>query len=275
MGMQDFKDQWDAMERLGADEQRVSHGVGFGDIEFVRLLPPGQFQAFLEHHGVRVADFGRSPAKTVRDLWAEVMMRESELEQYPNPSKPCGFELRRRVRQVVLDLSAEVGEELKYLLLKELLVQSGRRCKNLAARVSLKMFPDESVADATQRCMLQVLGVPEETSKRHFVIESTEDSQEVKFSTGFPGMLTLYVLTTIRVRVPNSTAHGLGCIGLPKGREFSVSCPQSMVAGRTRRFMWVSESDFEEAKIATGGYKVPTLAESSNLTKPHVVGEDS
>jgi hypothetical protein len=217
------------------------------------MLSPQQFQMFLQLHGVILNDFGKGSSKSVKDLWAEVIVRECELEQFANPDTPWGFGLRRRVSLVVLEIMAKIDGEPRYLLLKDMAVQSGRLCRDMRTRVTKKMFDDEDLEDATWRCMVQVLNIAEDVAKRNFTIDSMEESQEVKESAGFPGMLSLYTLNTVHMRVNDPSAPEVALMGLPEGKEFKTHVAKTMVAGSVRRWMWVPDESFVQAKSATAG----------------------
>merc|ERR1712232_289884 len=113
------------------------------------------------------------------------------------------------------------------------------------------MGDDETVDEATWRCLFQVTNLPEALAKRNFQIHSVEEVQEVKESSGFPGMLTLYTLSIVEMRVLDPRSPELSCLGLPEGRMFKTHVAASMVVASTRRWKWVPKDIFEQAKAAS------------------------
>eukprot|EP00747_Dinoflagellata_sp_TGD_P170085 gnl/TRDRNA2_/TRDRNA2_200751_c0_seq1.p1 gnl/TRDRNA2_/TRDRNA2_200751_c0~~gnl/TRDRNA2_/TRDRNA2_200751_c0_seq1.p1 ORF type:complete len:407 (+),score=76.17 gnl/TRDRNA2_/TRDRNA2_200751_c0_seq1:60-1280(+) len=247
-----FKKRFEAMDILVEDSNDLRDGTsGMEDIDFIRVLPPALFATFVMRRGLPVERYGIGKAKLIRDLWAEVVMRESTLEQI---GMPDGYALQRRVRIVFLQIRANIEGEDRFLLLKNVTCRGSQRL-NLNMRPNKKMFPDEESAAATWRCLYQILGLQETPGKKLFEIESTEDRDEVKESEGYPGLLTYYRLHVVHMRVVDILAPELASLGLPEGDNFKIEAGASGVfaSARNCNWSWCSRERFEEALAGTRG----------------------
>merc|ERR1712061_374240 len=123
---------------------------------------------------------------------------------------------------------------------------------------------DETVVEASNRCLQQVLGLPEDVTNSHLEFESFEEVEEIKDSPGFPGMLTVYSLHVVHLRVKDPTASSLAGWGLPEGVDFQTSVANTFVYGSVREWTWVSRSDFLVAKKESSGRIVSGVATATD-----------
>eukprot|EP00747_Dinoflagellata_sp_TGD_P218217 gnl/TRDRNA2_/TRDRNA2_90500_c0_seq2.p1 gnl/TRDRNA2_/TRDRNA2_90500_c0~~gnl/TRDRNA2_/TRDRNA2_90500_c0_seq2.p1 ORF type:complete len:402 (+),score=75.38 gnl/TRDRNA2_/TRDRNA2_90500_c0_seq2:74-1207(+) len=240
-------DESDALDgaRLEAAEA-IQNKKASGSLDFIRVLPSHLFTAFLRSRGLPIEEYGRGKAKHVRDLWAEVVMRECELEEHEIED---GCTLQRKVKVVAVELQVAIGEECKFLLLKDAWNATSTR-KDLNIRVTRKMFAEEDPLSETYRCLYQVLNLSETVCKTHLVIEATEDIEEVKSSEGFPGLITFYNLHVVHMRVIDPSAPALAKLGLPEGKCFTTevgSTGMGLSTARSCSWEWCSREEFVAA----------------------------
>lgn len=213
------------------------------DPTWARMLDPIQFTLLLKHFKVPISEYGKRNAKSVRDLWCEVVVGTSHLEK--TAAKPEGQVLLRRVKIAVVELLATLDGEDKILMLKNMTTESGCVRKDLDARLTRKMFDDEERSPAMWRCLTQNLGLPEQACKDHFEIESSKDLEEVRVSSGFPGLNTHYTLCVTRARVRDPTSPALQSLGLPGGEEFETDVVDMFKLGSMRQWKWCPRETVE------------------------------
>jgi hypothetical protein len=215
------------------------------EVDLARTLNPAQFEVFLQRWGIPVEDYGMGNAKHVRDLWTEVILGDSKLE-IQSLNGGCSI-LLRRVVVVVIELCAEVNGKKIFLILKDMMTQSGSNRKDLNRRITRKMFADEDENSAIFRCVHQNLNIREKTCQQLFEAESKRWVEEAKCSDGFPGLTTRYSLCIVRMRVCDPVDSICHQLGLPEGREFETTVDGAMDSGSTRRWTWWSSEKFQAA----------------------------
>lgn len=260
-------EKYNAMERIDA----VSSGskpVEVSDIDFIRILSPTQFRHFLQLHGVQTERFRTSSnrhAKSLKDLWTEVVLRQCTLEQYANEEAPDGLGLQRKVAAVFMELEAACQDgELRYLLLKDEIHSQSESRRNLNTRPSRKMFEDEDVISAIWRCMVQNLNLSEQLCKELFAVESVELRTEVKESSGFPGLRTIYNMHVVKMSVVDPRVTEVAQLGLPAGEVFQTELDNSLFAATTRCWIWANRHDFELAKHERSGEVIQSRKNSAS-----------
>lgn len=251
--LQGLKAKFDQLERLEDEESRkCAEKVGTQDIDFVRMLQPSQFKMFFKRHGIDMAKYGRERAKTVKDLWAEVVFRECELQQVEDP-KTGQLSLERFVRVIMVEVEAECADgEVRHLMLKNE-ERTGNSRRDLYNRMSKKMFDDENVDNAMWRCMLQNMALPEEMCQKQFAVVSTQRTHEYKVSSGFPGLPTSYDMHVVRMRVVNPSDPVVEKLGLPEGKDFKTQHVALIGPPSIRTWVWCTKAAFDAAVEATSG----------------------
>jgi len=266
-----LKEQFNAMEKLEQSESTcMSESITTEDIEFIRILTPAQFKVFLEKHGVPVREYGNPVLKTksVKDLFAEVVLRECSLVQISNPNLASGLSLERMVRVIFLEIEALLFNKSHFLLLKDEATDHNVRT-NLNTRPSKKMFDDEDVEDATWRCLYQNLDIAktEGPCKDNFKVVSAQHLTETKGSAGFPGLPTVYDVHVVHLRICDTSHHELSNLGLPDGSAFKTTSG-FISHTTTRSWRWCPWHEFQKAKAATAGTIVRDGSESDVVRAP-------
>jgi len=186
-------------------------------------------------------------AKSYKDLWAEVVLCLSRLERCDPcslPVKPAMARiLRREVRYVILELTANINGTERVLLLKDQKEEMGRDRCGVYEPLMLHMFPDEKPSDALIRLVVKLLNFPEKQCKKHFSFEyaAVKKFQE---SICFPGLMTLYRVKKIRVHLQDLHHPDLRCLGLPHGDDFETNV-KWVVHTHTNVLTWASHEKFE------------------------------
>ena len=142
-------------------------------------------QGWLAGHGIFTAEWGQGQAKSVADLWVEVVCGESVLVVDPP----------RRLVQVV---QIEVWQDGRRVLEAEQEMEDGR-FRPRHHPPSEKIKPGESVQEAALRCLAEELGV--EKTAVTFLPHPPTTQHHLADSHSYPGLLTEYTLHTIHVAV--------------------------------------------------------------------------
>lgn len=197
-----------------------------------------QFTNYLKKRGVDLAAFDSNSdkgARTLRDLWMEVMMRTCRLDRYPDAMGTDGFVIRRVVQILGMEIQAEINGVQRFLIMTS---EDNRR--DLNQRVTTKMFPDEEPPSCFGRCLMQNFDLDENVSQELFQITKVLRHEEMCDSAAYPGLMTMYDMTTFEVRILNPKSSALVDIGLPAGRDFDKTRPGGINPSRQRSYAWVS-----------------------------------
>merc|ERR1740130_1771094 len=179
-------------------------------MELMRLMGASEFVGFLATIGVPVTEYGNPDkgSKPLVELWLELVFRQCLLERMPNPEAESGWCIHRKVKVAFLEVQVLVGSEMKILLLKDDTVD-GKTRRDVMTRPSAKMFEDEDTEEATWRCLAQTLVLKEKVCFQNFEISSQDSQVEEKWSPGFPGILTVYNMVVLQVRVKDINAAAM------------------------------------------------------------------
>ena len=212
-----------------------------------------QFEAFLRRAGVRTELYGVSNARTLNDLWGEVMLKECTLEKRDPPLNGCT--IFRLVRTVVVELRATVRQRDVYLVLEEERTGWGSARSNINTNMTRKLFTDEDTASGIIRCIVQNLEITTDECNEHIVIEpSVESVESDRDSKSYPDLKTNYTLHVARVRVRDSSHPAMSHLGLPKGTPFTTTVDG--MNKRQRKCKWMTRAQFEQKVIGSkAGYR--------------------
>jgi len=223
-------------------------------LENVRLLKPDGFLKFLEAHNVPVTSYGRGRARCLQDLWAEIVVRECSLKRVPDPLASGKCFLQRSVRVLVLEVTATIEGTENVLLLKQEVNIQGHARADLDACTTTKIFDDEDIPSAIHRCFRQNLGLECSAAEGVFAIESEEDVNEVRESTAYPGLRTMYMMHMVHMRVCDIFLPKLAAIGLPSGSSFTTEMMVSALGvGKRLTWCWCAPDVMKAAKRAEQG----------------------
>ncbi|MEM7802189.1 MAG: NUDIX domain-containing protein [Chloroflexota bacterium] len=140
---------------------------------------------WLVERKIDLSTWGKGDAKSLIDLWHEVISGDIHLEDNP---------LCRKVNVAVLIIQ----QEEKYLIEKEQ-IMSDQRVRQRSWPPSEKIQRDESLPTAVRRCLREELGVPGYAVE---IIRMIPDARiESRTSPSYPGLETEYRLNVIEVRV--------------------------------------------------------------------------
>jgi len=257
-----------AMERLDVSPRKSGGPPEEDDdaLAYIRLLKPGNFVQFLEAHHVPVEEYGRGRARCLRDLWAEVVTRLCNLEEVRDPMGSFTGFLQRRARILVLEVKATLEGQERFLLLKQEANVMGHIRDNLDSRVTKKMFDDEDIPSAVHRCLLQTFNMQMRSVEEEFAIESAEDVEELRDSTAYPGLRTIYTLHLVYLRVREASRPRMAAIGLPSGRDFTARMMGSALdVDKSRTWCWCTPNVMAAARMANQGQ--PTSPRRSRRCK--------
>mmetsp|Transcript_7838 Transcript_7838/g.22171 ORF Transcript_7838/g.22171 Transcript_7838/m.22171 type:complete len:383 (-) Transcript_7838:80-1228(-) len=215
----------------------------------IRLLKPNDFLKFLQEHNVPVMDYDRGKARCLQDLWAEVVIGECSLERVSDPMGSSMFCLQRRVRGLILEVTATIEGQEKFLLLKREENDHGHVRDNLDSRVTTKIFDDEDVPSALRRALRQNLEMESRSVEEEFAIESTADVESVLDAIAYPGLRTVYSMHVVYMRVRDTNRPKMAAIGLPSGSSFTAEMMVSALSvGKRRTWCWCIPNTMEAAK---------------------------
>jgi hypothetical protein len=140
-------------------------------------------EEWLTLRGIDISSWGRGGAKTVIDLWYEVVSEEVELQDSPP----------MRIIQVA---QAAIRKGDAVLVEAEQVLDDGqRRSRNLLP--SEKMKPGESYTDAVLRCLKEELDIDREYVT--IIADSYRQEQKKLLSPSYPGLLTQYTFHRVDV----------------------------------------------------------------------------
>ncbi|KAL4852717.1 hypothetical protein ACK3TF_006206 [Chlorella vulgaris] len=152
-----------------------------------------ELAAWLSSGGIALDAYGKGPAKSLEQLWAEV--EEGETQLFLQGGRPL-----REVSVLTVILQNSKGQTLYEA--EQVLPNGSRRTRGLP--LSEKLLPGERWQDAAVRGVVEELGpvLPEQP-----VVEVDEQSMietvESKESQSYPGLLSKYVCKRVNARIPS------------------------------------------------------------------------
>lgn len=178
-----------------------------------------EFRDFLTENKVDIWKFGKGHAKSLVEFYQSVVIeRHSSLIPTENG-------LEQKVELVRIDLRAlgQDGKEYQLRLSSEILRDGRARGRN--QMLASKVASNSSVEATMEMCFREKFGLTPQLQAQAFKVDksgySVEEERQASRST--PGIMTTYKVHEIVVRVPDTSLGGLGVIGLPGCRPFSVS----------------------------------------------------
>jgi hypothetical protein len=160
--------------------------------DFALLDSLEKLHALLEAGGVDTLQWGNGNAKSVGDLWAEIVAGESRIRTPP---------LQRVVLGVVNVLICQ-GE---HVLIETRQVFASGLTRQRHLPPAEKMQPGERPIDTAMRCLHEELGV--EYDAIAIVATSYPHRREVRLSPSYPGLSTEYTFHTLEAHVQGLPAH--------------------------------------------------------------------
>jgi len=245
----------------------TSRSVNVLGAKFFKSKSLSQFEAFLVDHGIPVELFGINNAKTSKELLEEVTGEVCTLETGMGAESFSRARLQRRVAAVLIELRANIHGEDMFLVLKDVMLDSGVKRVNVNTRMALAIGAAEDITSAMRRCFQDNLQVDEQAFKAHFVIESIQKTEETRESLSYPGLPCVYNLQIAQVRVLHPSTPVLSRLGLPSGAEFQtkrVGTSRSTL----RTWIWCSRTVFNSALEKIDGTKVADVVMDSSPVEP-------
>jgi len=239
-----------------------------------RWMVRSDFARALKRNGLPLRRYKVGKAKSCEDLWIQVVLGTCKLKKfgYLAQSLPpkVSSTLYRSVRTVVVELSARIGGNDRFLLLKHQVQEEGACRYRLHVAPEIHMFADEKPSDALVRFAVRELNLTERSWNQHFVIEDRTTFKRWQESLSFPGLLTLYDISKYRVNIQDPHHSDLLCFGLPEGNEFKTTTENSMDKYHSV-FTWVSRKDFEKHPLyeQCESLQLGTLADVDELFCAH------
>ncbi len=175
---------------------------------------------WLGHNGIDTARWGADGAKSVQDLWDELVNGDSRLQLNPP------------LRQVYV---TEVMVQDAGRILIELEQEFGSGDRRVRRRVPSEKMHDETSQTAALRCLAEELGVA--ADRVTFLSDAYERATQTKDSPSYPGLPTRYVFSRIEVAVQ----------GLPAGDFWREN--QAFGHGdpvRRHHWGWIEREAYEE-----------------------------
>ena len=160
----------------------------YGNIDQMALLTSlGELEALLAASPIDLSTWGVDDAKTMADLWREIMAGETQLQVEP-------------LRRVVSVVQVIIVRGNLVLVETQQVLQDGRtRSRELPP--SEKMHPGEHPADAATRCLREELEV--EPGEVELVNTAHPPTRQSRASPSYPGLQTDYLFHRVDVRVPS------------------------------------------------------------------------
>jgi hypothetical protein len=166
--------------------------------DFASIGSPEALKTLLTTSGVETSRWGSGSAKSVGDLWAEIVAGESRLRTQP---------LLRVVLGVVNVLIRQSEGELVLIEAHQVFASGMTRHRHMPP--AEKMQPRERPIDTAIRCLREELGVGHDDID--MVALAPRPRRQVRLSPSYPGLATEYTLHMVEARVK----------GLPDG-DFST-----------------------------------------------------
>ena len=155
--------------------------------------------------GVDVSKWGTGGAKSVKNLWSELMAGETVLTARP---------LHRRVSAVELF----VKRDKKYLIERKQRLKDGR-FRPINRRPREKLHANENLFKAVLRCAEEELGAAPERVR--VLSKSSRPKNIYRNSSSYPGLPTHYRVYAVRIKIDG--LPGRSFITREKGRSGPVS----------------------------------------------------
>lgn len=199
--------------------RHLNKKVSLGVVNIPPMKGLGQLEECLKNHDVPIELFGKGKAKTLLELWEEYLTNKLVFQRNESGK------LQRRVKvlkvRVVSECPAlgdrtlvEIGQQLP-----------GRHREDfdppkLPAKI---MYAQESIKSGITRCVKEELKVDEMFIKvaLSLNLKDVKNWEESLISKGYPGLLTVYDLSEVwvRVKAPEKVDFALG---LPKMEDFTT-----------------------------------------------------
>ncbi len=174
-------------------------------------------RASLLASGIALERWGTGQAKSLENLWEEILIGETQIQVDP---------LRRVLAGVVQIIIRR--DDGRILIEEEQVLEDGRRrARNIPP--AEKMLAGETYADAVRRCLREELRVNPDTAE--ILAHTHEVHYEERDSWSYPGLISLYPIHRVEVRVP----------GLPR-RRFRTTEVADSSEGVVREHRWVWKS---------------------------------
>ncbi|MCL4299690.1 MAG: NUDIX domain-containing protein [Anaerolineae bacterium] len=146
-----------------------------------------ELKTWLESKGIDTTRWGRDGAKTVENLWAELVEGESQLQDDPP---------QRQVR--VVNVMIRAGQRLLVEGKQEFGANQSRYRGQPPAE---KLKPGESPVEAAIRCLQEEMEI---NPKRVQILSWTEEPEQIWLdSPSYPGLTTRYTRYEVEARVEN------------------------------------------------------------------------
>lgn len=151
-----------------------------------------ELRQWLQSREIDLSAWGRGEAKSVADLWREVVQGESELRDDP---------LQRRV-----DVVRVIVRRGGAILIEDQQEFRGGRQRRRGRPPSEKMKPGESYEETALRCLEEELGVAREAVK--ILPNSYRRKTWEGYSASYPGLCTQYTFHILRAEVEGLPQDG-------------------------------------------------------------------
>lgn len=144
-----------------------------------------ELRQWLQSREIDLSAWGRGQAKSVSDLWSEIVQGESELKDDP---------LQRQVEVVRVIIRS--GDAI---LIEDQQEFRGGRRRARGRPPSEKMKPGESFQETALRCLEEELGVSPQEAR--IFPDSYRRKEWEAYSASYPGLCTQYTFHVVRAEV--------------------------------------------------------------------------
>jgi hypothetical protein len=170
----------------------------------------------LTRHGIKADDYH---SDALNDLWEEV-----HRGKYATLSVREDFELERRINIVKVWLCANILS-LEHVLVRKFEVERGEKKFDVQDRpLTGRMTVDQSWESCVVDTVESKMGLEGAFQSMAISVDerSYRLSEEIGFSSKFPGMRTLYCIHEVRCRIHDPGSDGMEGLGLPDGHDFNL-----------------------------------------------------
>lgn len=143
----------------------------------MKIKSKNELIEWLRLHNIDFSQWGRESAKSIEDLWHEIQMGESLIQDDP----PC---------RVVLGVVRLIICQEDRILIETKQEFGKNQCRDRNIPPSEKLKPLESYIECAKRCLREELGIENGDME---IIESTySQKKNVRNSQSYPGLDTIY-----------------------------------------------------------------------------------
>jgi len=170
----------------------------------------------LTRHGIKADDYH---SDALNDLWEEV-----HRGKYATLSVREDFELERRINIVKVWLCAEIFS-VDHVLVRKFEVERGEKNFEVQDRpLTGRMTVDQSWESCVVETVETKMGLEGAFQNMAFSVDerSYRLSEEIGYSSKFPGLRTLYCIHEVRCRIHDPDSDGMEGLGLPDGHDFTL-----------------------------------------------------